>query len=772
MVELEINDKNIELESDTQISFTRQIADVFDIGNVSNSFSTSFAFHKTPNNTQAVDGLGIVGDLSQAPYVKNTARLKMHGIPIVSQGWFNVKETAEQYKGSVIDGMIDFFKAIENKTMGKDVDLSNFSHEKDLPTVIASFDNEYYTYIIADYNGRQMFKLNVPFAGATVINIDYLVPCFNVGKLLEAVMSSFGYEYDNTNIEELDELYITYPKAPNEAVTEDVAVELYKNPWVSSTFAPFDPETVWVPSQQAWNVITVTQGEMQSDAYVIPASGVYRIAYSVESYAKYRLTNDTIFDGGIFDRSIRFSIFANGVPIKSVATDPLDPVTGELLIYLNEGDLITRAIHASPTLQGQIGGGSEFIIYEIRHNSTDLDIYRTNQGNIDLNDAFKDFKVTDFFKEILWHTGTTPILNQDAREISFLSIAQRLDVNNAQDWSDKFIRRTTETYTDGSYAQKNAFKHKYNDENDISNDGYIYLNNQNVEDEKAIVTSKIYAPDGVLFRFYNPDQSESFTTDRFRTWNAETKEDEDENIAIEYKGLNQRFYFIKKRDSQESDWRFGSEIVDVEPEEVPIIPIGITTGTTFDQVVPVKYAEYSAVLDRLKVHKIELALNVAHFNAADLTRPFYFEQEASSYMMNKLTFKEGDTCIAECVKISKVIEPDLSGYQINVQVGAVDLGRLRVKFVKQDGYDTVISGSASIGDNTYPIEGFVPSAFPVVTLVIEDIADLLSLNSFTIRVSNGVDEKDYVYSGPTVTFTASDVANNSIKNFTALIENV
>ena len=80
MVELIINGNQIELPKDVAIKYSKQISDIFDIANISCSYTNSFEFEKTPKNTQSMQQLGISGDGSQIPYIKNTAQLKVNGL--------------------------------------------------------------------------------------------------------------------------------------------------------------------------------------------------------------------------------------------------------------------------------------------------------------------------------------------------------------------------------------------------------------------------------------------------------------------------------------------------------------------------------------------------------------------------------------------------------------------------------------------------------------------------------------------------------------------
>ena len=268
MVELIINDSKIELPKNSSIKYTKQIADIFDLAQVACSHTTSFEFDKTPQNTQAMQQLGISGDGSNIPYIKNTAKLRADGFDLIVDGWFNVSSTDDNYKGSIIDGMIDFFKAIENKMIGTDLDLSNFNHEKTLTSVVASFANDYYQYIVADYGGKTIFQLG--------INIDYLAPSFSVRKIWELIFSTFGFNCDYTNLSYLDGLYITYPKDTSEGQVDETVAILHKNPYVNRLRINISGRTYATPNYY-WDTSTIVEGYLKPDnwKYVIPETTSY-----------------------------------------------------------------------------------------------------------------------------------------------------------------------------------------------------------------------------------------------------------------------------------------------------------------------------------------------------------------------------------------------------------------------------------------------------------------------------------------------------------------
>lgn len=635
MVELSINNQNIELPSGTKIKFTKQIADIFDLANVSVSFTNNFSFGKTPKNTQAMRQLGISGDNSNIPYEKNDAQLKINGFDLISKGWFNLSDTGTEYKGSVLDGMVDFFKAIENKTMGNDLNLSNFDHDKTLNIVENSFSNDYYKYIIADYGGKNLFEEG--------INIDYLAPCFSVLKLWELIFSSFNFNCDYTNLSYLDGLYITYPKDIPLPPTYDIIATLNKGSYVSGERVS-SADICEPVNEYNWSSSVISEGSLISNwKYIIPESESYNFNLEVEMYATYKRS-------GFYDRRLDVSIYLlkNGVEIGTLlsnyneSSDVGNPRTMDFNLGCDAGDVIEIKIK---TLNRRDFRGKYFNFYQWRHNKTIFKISKTNLGTTSLGNELKDFSIKDFMKEIIWRTGLTPVYNRLNNTVYFITLNSRLDFDNAQDLSHTFIERTGETYTN-DYAQKNVFRLKSNEDTDFNGDGYLYVYNRNIADEKTIAQSKIYAPDKKIVTEFI-----GFKTNQYKIWETEAKEN-DSGIEVNYKGLSGRFYFIRKTDTS-GTFKLISEKLEDETT-VTEIPVGINTDTLFEEAVYNNYAEYQNIFTNFRIHTISQVLTENDFIGLDLTKPVFFRQENAYYICNKITFTEGEDSIGEYIKINKL----------------------------------------------------------------------------------------------------------------------
>ena len=636
MVELIVNNNKIELSKETSIKYTKQISDIFDIASVSCSFTNSFDFDKTPANSQTMQQLGISGDSSLVPYQKNNAALKVDGFDLISQGWFDILPTEENYKGRIIDGMIDFFKAIENKTMGNDLNLSNFNHEKTLETVIASFANDYYNYLIADYGGKNLFD--------SKINIDYLSPSFSVKELWDLIFTTFGFTCNYTNLSYLDGLYITYPKDVSEGQTNELIATLLKNAYTSKSMTYIGNNNYSPVSQYFWDTNILVEGVLPDNwTYVIQETNSYNIDLTVVMYCYFRRVN-------YYNRQIdvQVDILKNGIKIGSLPSNfEESDTTGEerntnFNIPCNLGDVIELSIWVPGYLVFRDMG---FKPWAWVHQKTDFKIYKTDLGTTILENELKDFSIKDFIKEIIWRTGLTPVLNKETNVVNFITLDSRLDFDNAQDYSHCFVKRKSEIYQ-SDYAQKNTFKLKKNIDTDTTGDGYLYVPNVNLSDEKTLAQSKIYAPDKKIVTSFG-----AFSTNQYKIWETETK-DNDGVIEITYKGLSGRFYFVRKETVTGSFNLVSEKLVD--SGMVTSLPIAINTDTLFEEAIFKNYSEYQKIFTNFRIHNIDLAMTINDFMGLDLSLPIYLKQENAYYICNKISFEEGEKSTGEFIKINKL----------------------------------------------------------------------------------------------------------------------
>lgn len=613
MVELIANDSNIDLgKASKEIKYTIQKADIFDLAKVSNSYTNSFSVDKSPINTQTFEGLAIVGDVSNAPYDKINAVLRYYGLDVIRNGWLNITETSDKYKLSIIDGMIDFFKAIENKTLGTDLDLTNFKHEKTPTNIVNSFNNEYYTYLFADYGGLNNLPLNK-------INLDFQVPSFSVKKLFYLIFSTFGYTCNSQEMEDfITNLWITNPTPPTYVSTsDDLYATLFRGIYQTES-----------PNYNApWSTSVITNGSLINNfGFIVPESGAYNIFISNESYS--------YFFGGAIKRNL-VSVLKNGIKILEFESDPFAEVSQEISIICNVGDIISYSIRKK-------SGGTNWLY--IRSKSVNMRIYKINQGVVNLSKNLEKLKITDFFKELLNRTGLIPTLNPDSNSVSFIHISEKIDTSNYTDWSEKFVQRKKEIYIVGNYAQQNYFKMKYNDGEIENQDGIIKVINRNIAEEKTLFQSIIYAPNsGVSF-------IDNLEVPRLQMYQSEVKEQAGV-LEVEYKNLDNRFYFVRKKNVTGT---FTLKSIEIAFEQtVSNINIASIERTLLGELLFLNFSEYEKIFNKFKTHEIELSLSVNDILSLNFDNPYYFEQEKQFYILNKVTYQEGKLSIGEFVRINK-----------------------------------------------------------------------------------------------------------------------
>lgn len=640
MVELVINGFTIDLPlKGNEIKYNKQVSDIFDLSKVSSSYTNSFQIPKTQKNTKAFESLGIAGDSSSIPYSKTQVSLLNNGFTLIDKGWLNVSETSNSYKASITDGMIDFFKAIENKTLGGDLDLKNFQHFKDLPTVLASKNNEYYTYIVADYGGNNIGR---PFGTVDFrILIDFQVPSFSVRKLFDLVFSTFGFTWHSLRMEEfLNDLWITYPTPPTYVESSgDLIATLNKGFYKSNNFLQVGQKYI-IANEQQWTSSTIVEGVLvDNQKYKIPESTGYKINIKVEAYQTffYFLNNEDKYLPAYVD------VMKNGTTFLSFITDPYAVVDRDINVYLNENDIISYIVYSKGTEGSSLG----VFVRNIAHNSTEIEIKKINQGQVSPNNAFNNFKITDFFKEILYRTGLVPNINEN--HITFKHVSETIDFGNAVNWSDKYITRRKETYIKSSYAQRNLFKMKYNDEQVPFNDGVLLVNNANIDDEKTLAQSVFYSPEKEQSSILKRNAEEVFVP-VLKMYKAEIKEVNNE-METNYKPLDSHFYLLRKKNIV-GDFGFISYEIPAE-EVVDDWNFASIENTVLSQLVSENFTDYEKIFTNFRCHEIELKLSLLDVMELDFSKPIFFEKESAYYILNKISFQDGETTIGEFLKINK-----------------------------------------------------------------------------------------------------------------------
>jgi len=629
-----------DVREDEKISYTIQVQDLADVSTVNSSVTTSFKLPKTLSNLEAMKYLSIPSDTSNIPYIKNDVKLYDQGTILINNGWLKVISTdSENFNVNIENGIVDFFKTIENKTIGKDLDLSDVNHSKDLVTVVDSFERDDYTYIVADYNGMNTYKVS----GVEYINSDYLVPSLNNKYIWDKIFEFAGYTYSGSvfELDEFTNLWMTYPKAPPTDISDEDYPEPVRRFETSSSNPIFNYN---------WNVddgvvnftlenIFTDEVTFLNNEITIEKSGTYHLrSFDFDGYASFMRLNQWEEPTGQWYRvKLQLGYFLNGVEFRTGEIGNLG--LQEIQLMLRAGDTLRLFLYFDPFIIGTSIPYSNHTVGQLQDVSLDyynFRLFQVSQTIVDFGNELLDFSIVDYFKEILIRFALTPFIDNETRHINFLTLDERLQGSKVIDWTDKYIERENESYTYSSYAIKNWFRHKYNDENATFNDGALNVNNVNLELEKTIWSSKIYSYNKEITSWY----SDELQNNSFPIWNREVKEiiDNDTNtreFEVKYKGLENRYYFIRRKFSTNT-LNIGSQLLRSETTS-SLTAIADTRNLSYIEMTTNYYSNFSRIMSDTRIHDINVYLDVNDLLELDLEALYYFSQENQYYILNRIT---------------------------------------------------------------------------------------------------------------------------------------
>ena len=624
MVQIQYLGSFLDIKENEKVTYTIQVQDLADVSSVASSVTTSFKLPKTKNNYEALKSLSLPSDTSNFPYLKNVCKLYNFGTTLIDNGWLKINNSDEEsFNVNIENGIIDFFKAIEGKTIGNDLDLTDTNHNKDLITVINSFERNDYTYIIADYNGLNTYLKG----GVNYINVDYLVPSLNSKYIWDKIFNSIGYTYSGSvfNSELFTNLWVTYPKAPpTEADDEQLPNPVLRLSTNKTGNIEYVGDQTYRILEFNLENVTTNDNDFLNNKLIVKHTGTYNLKSIIYGYADYRVTTNWLSEIGSEKTALLPALRINGV-IKLFSNDAT--------LNLKQGDIVEFLC----TWHGLSSRNRIFILKGFVFLSYDFKLTQISQQVVDFASEFLDVSLSEFIKEIMMRFALTPFIDVESNHIKFLTLSERINTNNVKDWTDKFVKRTDENYIYKGYAQRNWLKHKYNDENATFNNGFLSVSNQTLQPQKDLYSSKFYSFNNEITSFYDSD----FTNNSFPIWNREINETINNDTTpptktydVNYKGLSNRFYFIR-RNILPKTINIGSQLLRIE-ETANNVAIVDTKNLSYSDAVN-NYKDFVKVLNDTRIHEIELFLNINDLLDLDLESLYYFSQENQYYILNRIT---------------------------------------------------------------------------------------------------------------------------------------
>ncbi len=753
-----INEIEIELATDeSAFARTLQVNDLVSIENRQTNFTKNIKVPKTPKNIKTLGWLGVSGNVSQFPYQKNTAKYMIGNEFLIYDGWAIINQTDDFYNITIYDGAIDLYKAIENVTLA-DLSIDEIDHTKNIENVISSFgDDLQYKYIVADYNGQSQYSSTGGTMNDTV-NIDYLVPSTKIGYLLDKTFEYANATYEGSifDTDDFKNTYISYLRKNDGTEVNQV---IYNGSGENFSYGGAIQSNIVSVKHNVISGVT-GGGTFDSDtiAFTVDSSGVYEISYFWSIFAD-------VFNGSYFYSNQRLlpKVLVNDTFYYPLSFSDVE-ISGSTQVPMNAGD--SFKIVATTNL------GS--IVYPLRFGISDsmipiplwfhLQYKFVSTSSETSRKALGEFKVKEFLNEILWKYGLTMYKDKYRNHYTFKNLSEIINEDNIIDWSDKFQSVNTESYLYGTYAQSNQLALKYNSDNVNYDDGYITVNNKNLNDSKVVIQSKVYAKEE------DKTSNLGYESNLYKYWDKEINDEGEVN----YKSLSSRFYWMSysNKSYPAGKW-FGSQSQATRIKAY-VVPEELNTNQSFEYSVSKYYGEFNKILDDAKIVNANMWLTYLDVIDFDFSKLYYVKQLGAYFLVNKIiNFQLNKSTEVELIQINNplgdssvqppsalnqvVVTPyhDDGGFYVTYEIVIEDEYtnlELEATFMRLNNSMTTIDNITNVGNKYTFRTGKVTATISGGGLLL----DATRFNFFNVY-------NKIMSSSAVLNFSASEVSSNSSK---------
>ena len=644
---LYINGQLADLDAGQTIAQTKQVNDLNSLDNRQASYTNKFKLPKTATNTKIMQFLTVAGNQSPLPYQKNECSLySSNGECFVYKGWAVITDGGTDYEAVIYDGIIDLYKAIENKTLADLDNLENtLNHTKTLANVTNSWTdpNCRYKYILADYNGSTVapalnFDTN-PVSLIKCIDMDYLIPSVKVHYLWEAIFAKYGFTWSGSvfETEDFKNLYITFPAG---VTSNDLNTTLLES--TDYTFNAYGQYYGYNSYYAKFNSTTnnALQSSFLGTFLQVAQTGTYRIEVS----------------GSIKKQGVPTKIFiaknAMLTPINSVAEFASIKNNLESEEEFNRSSTFNLEANDSIAIVVKPQYTPWFDNYSIDLENATLSVklVKVDGQDVDFKKAFANFSIRDFVNEVVHRFGLTLFKDAYKNGYTFLTLQEQLQTPDIVNWSQKFVKKISEKYEFSNYAQSNYLRYAYNNKEDTYYDGIINVANVNLPESKDMLKSKIYAPDEKRGTIANK------TANVYRLWEKELVEETDDEgnttVKTAYKSLDNRYYFLKYNMAPISPAQYIYSTTYNQKQLINSAPFESFWKLPFSDIKQDYYSPLQTITDNARIITADLWLTDTDIANFDFKKLYYVEQLSSYFIMNKINnYISGKVTRCEMVRV-------------------------------------------------------------------------------------------------------------------------
>lgn len=647
---LYINGQRADLDSGQAIAQTRQVNDLNSLENRQASYTNKFSLPKTGNNLRILEHLTLTGNNSTVPYRKNECSLYSEsGECFIYKGWAIISDGGDDFDAVIYDGIIDLYKNIENKSLA-DLDLSALTHDKTVNAVLQSWTtNLPYRYILADYNGKTSYdNANGP---NNKVNIDYIVPSVSVAHLWEKIFLYAGATYSGAvfNTEGFKNLWMSYPKG---VTTNENDQEVF----ASSSYIMYNDFFYWYSfwlnyATAETNLLVQTNNHKHMK---VAQAGYYRLEVSGTMQINHPITLQYAKNAEAYN-------LPNAIPAFNTLKSQInsnEPFFCSVGIYLNANESVCMFFK-------HLTGNFRFN----ENSQISVRLIKSTPNSINFSAALADFSMRDFLSEIVHRFGLTMFKDKYRNHYEFLTLSEFLGGSDAADWSDKYVRKVSESYIYGNYAQQNWMRYNYNEKESSHNDGFIGIDNVNLPDSRDIIKSRIYSPEAGKVNYFGRQ------TNVYKLWDKEIVDEPGPGEEpYSYKSLDKRYYFLRSQivSSNNGSIVLGSGTMGTEIYNIGSRCVEYFWKLSFTDIITEYYGPAKQLLDRSLIINAELYLTEADIAGFSFKKLYYFRQLGAYFIMNKINnYVPGKPVKCELVRVKMLTDAESALPQPSITITQV-----------------------------------------------------------------------------------------------------
>ena len=676
--EIYINSQLIEVDKDEAIAITLSFFSVFNLAIRSSNYSNVFRVPKTQSNRLVFKSAGIVNSTNDEPYNKLDCSIKVDGVEIVGTAEL-ISSDQNYFRISVKAGNNNFFTDIKSLQLS-DLDLSSLNHNYDAATVSARRDlssgvvypNVDYGYFERATAGDQPFNFFFPalyfstifdkafeqlgyrkdgdffdddlynslalmsknvVAEGELYNTEYEINTgFNLIVTRNANVISDEYNIDAPlnfpdEIEDdnslyfdtdLGQVYATFAYNPPTAIDEDTQFLLTHSANIS-----FESS---LQSSYVNEFIEEATFNIKLNAYNKTTNGLQQTLYIRESTF---FTADYSQPAPWFPL-ITFNPILN-LNVQNVNLDPDLNIISDATNYafMWQIEIVTRTKSGETTSTfdsfSNVSISSNFQIQQSK--SADFDVSITN--------SFDDINIGSAFLYLCNVGGVIPKVDEATKRIKMISFDDvRKNKSVALDWSDKLdLSEEPEiSFKLNNYAKNNAFQYANDSKdvflNELTNygQGVLIVDNKNLEQEsvKYEAPFSLISIGGVFLNSTVRTMGRIFTGDKYIFDGVNYNLDAESKVE----SFTTRVVYLSRSTSDLIQVTNGSVVTgNYEAVNQPLL---------FQRVLDSKYSLISNMIDKAKIVRALIRLNVVDIGLFDFSKPVYIDYFNDYFYVNEI----------------------------------------------------------------------------------------------------------------------------------------